>query len=349
MFKYNVGSRAFLPIISYSLSSFYLLGYIFFIELERLPAWISIILIGVPFLGRMLTPFVYSKFTGIFGIERAMISALITMSAISLADSFFINYVFLIITRFSLGVMFGIATSASIELASLSENRKIIGLTMGGWAIGWILSAFLYIGLGSYMFVPGVLSLFLLSLKTRRYNVSKTGNLSFSWKAFVIFFLGFVPAYLMQLVPSMLGDKAFLETVIGYSLSLPAYLLFPTIKRVLSGVIAINAVIVLTAILGYLTLNIGFLAVFTMFGLGLNSLLPILARKVNVEPSKIGPSMNLASFGGLLFPELASLAFSERLMSSLILSISSLAFILLVFLMNRRINVSKKKMLVTVQ
>ncbi|BBG25453.1 hypothetical protein [Sulfuracidifex tepidarius] len=346
MYKYNIGSRAFLPILSYSLSSFYLLGYIFFIELEKLPAWISIILIGVPFLGRMLTPFVYSKFTGIFGIEKGMINALIIMSIISLADSFLINYPFLIVTRFSLGVMFGIATSASIELASLSENRKVIGLTMGGWAIGWILSALLYLGLGTYMFLPGILSLSLLSLKTQRYHVNKLGSLSFSWKAFVIFFLGFVPAYLMQLIPSMLGSKAFVETVIGYSLSLFAYLLFPTIKRVLSGIIVINAVIILTAILGYLTLNIGFLAVFTMFGLGLNSLLPILARKVNVEPSKIGPSMNLASFGGLLFPELTSLAFNDRLMSSLILSISSILFVLLVFLMNRRVNISKKDVIV---
>ncbi len=338
-------SENFLPIISYSLASFYLLGYIFFMTTERFPAWITVVLIGIPFVGRMTTPLLYSRFTKALGVKRTMTVSLTAMTLIALADSFILSYSFLVVTRLLLGVLFGVSTSASIEIASLSGNTKVIGLTMGGWAIGWIFSALFYALLGSLMFIPGILSISLLFVKPRRYGVSKVGALEFSWKAFIIFFLGFVPAYLMEMIPSMLGGKAFIETVMGYSLSLLAYLIFPSIKRVSKALTFILTAIVISGVAGFMSLNIVVLSLFTMLGLGLNSLLPILSRRINVEPSKIGPSMNLASFGGLLFPELVSLCENEELASSIILSISSILLLVFTFLTNRKSSLTKGRMI----
>jgi MFS family permease len=349
MYKHNVAVRGFLPILSYSLSSFFLLGYIFYMEAAKFPTWISVILIGIPFIGRMVTPFVYSRLTFAIGVERSMILSLIYMSLISVIDTFILNYSFLVATRFILGVLFGISTSASIELASLTEDKKIVGLTMAGWAFGWIISVILFESFGSYMFIPGLVTLSLLLLRTERYSVSKVGKISFSWKAFSVFFLGFVPAYVMQLVPSMLGSEAFLETIVGYSLSIFAYLFLPMVKRLTLAITVVALIIVSTAVLGFSTLNLALLSIFTMFGLGLNSLLPIISRMINVEPWKIGPSMNLASFGGLLFPEIISITGDEKLSSTVVVLVTTIAFLLLVFKLQRTSIKSVNRTLISVR
>ncbi len=311
-----------LPVFSYSIATFFLMDFAFFINdivsTLHFSYLESYILLGIPFIGRMLTPFIYSSF-GRIGVPRLALTSITLMAIISLLMGYETYFFELFISRFVIGILFGLATSASIEVASIAKSRIIIGLTMGGWAIGWLLGAVFFallkswelVSIAGIIFVPSVIF-------SRKHNVIspvlRKFHFDFSFKVFIIFLLGFTPAYILEIVPSYLGDIAFEESLIAYSVAVFAYLLLPyminrfSLKKTLYPSLIIVAI---SGVLFFLTRNILMAVIFTAIGLGINSLLPIISRNLNVEPDKIGPSMNFSAVSGFILPVVLTIGYES--------------------------------------
>ena len=157
-----------LPVFSYSIATFFLMDFAFFINdivsTLHFTYLESYILLGIPFVGRMVTPFVYSSF-GRIGVPRLALTSITLMAIISLLMGYETYFFELLISRFVIGILFGLATSAAIEVASITRSRVIVGLTMGGWAIGWLLGAIFFallkswelVSIAGIIFVPAIL------------------------------------------------------------------------------------------------------------------------------------------------------------------------------------------------
>ena len=302
-----------LPVFSYSIATFFLMDFAFFIEdivtTLHFSYIESFILLGIPFIGRMVTPFIYS-YAGRIGVPRLALLSITIMALISFGMGYETTFAELFASRFMIGVFFGLATSASIEVSSITADRKVIGLTMGGWAIGWLLGAIFFMLLGSWELVSIAGIIFAPALLfSRKHNVIspmlQKFHFNFSLKVFIIFLLGFTPAYVLEIVPSYLGSSSFIESIAAYSVAVFAYLLLPAMmtrfslkKTLFSSLIIVG----ISGVLFFATLNLAFAIIFTMFGLGVNSLLPIISRNLNVEADKIGPSMNFSAVAGFIFP-----------------------------------------------
>ena len=329
-----------LPIFSYSVATFFLMDFAFFINdivyTLHFTYIESFILLGIPFIGRMVTPFIYS-YVGRLGVPRLALLSITLMAVISFGMGYETTFIELFASRFIIGIFFGLATSAAIEVSSITGNRKIIGFTMGGWAIGWLMGAIFFMLLGSWelvsiagiVFAPAVLF-------SRKHNVIspmlKKFHFDFSIKVFLVFLLGFTPAYVLEIVPSYLGPSAFIESIVAYSIAVFAYLLLPammirfSLKKTLFSSLIIVAI---SGILFFSTTNIAFAVVFTMFGLGVNSLLPIISKNLNVEADKIGPSMNFSAVAGFIFPVILTMG-NEALNSALAVFIASMFLMLFI-------------------
>ena len=322
-----------LPIFSYSIATFFLMDFAFFIDdivtTLHFSYTESFILLGIPFIGRMVTPFIYS-YAGKIGVPRLALLSITVMALISFGMGYETSFPELFASRFMIGVFFGLATSASIEVSSITRDQKIIGLTMGGWAIGWLLGAIFFMILGSWELVSIAGIIFAPALLfSRKHNIIspmlRKFHFDFSMKVFIIFLLGFTPAYVLEIVPSYLGPSSFIESISAYSVAVFAYLLLPAMmirfslkKTVFSSLIIVG----ISGILFFSTLNIAFAIIFTMFGLGVNSLLPIISRNLNVDPDKIGPSMNFSAVAGFIFPVFLTLG-NEALNAAIAIFIAS--------------------------
>ncbi len=325
-----------LPVFSYSIATFFLMDFAFFINdivsTLHFTYLESYILLGIPFVGRMVTPFVYSSF-GRIGVPRLALTSITLMAIISLLMGYETYFFELLISRFVIGILFGLATSAAIEVASITRSRVIVGLTMGGWAIGWLLGAIFFallkswelVSIAGIIFVPAILF-------SKKHNVISPAlrkfHFDFSFKVFIIFLLGFTPAYILEIVPSYLGSASFKESVIAYSVAVFAYLLLPymltrfSLKKTLYPSLVIVAI---SGILFFLTKDILLAVIFTMVGLGINSLLPIISRNLNVEPDKIGPSMNFSAISGFILPVVLTIGY-ESLNSLVTIAIAMVLF-----------------------
>ncbi|AWR93302.1 hypothetical protein [Acidianus brierleyi] len=191
-----------LPIIGYSLATFYLVGFIFYLKYLHFPIFLDTVLIGIPFIGRMLTPILYPLSVIKYGMEKILYLSLAIMGIISILEEFSDSLIILIIFRFITGVLYGLSTSSAIEMASMTKIRLLIGLTMGGWSIGWIFSALSAFFLSNLMLFTGLISIPFILYPTRRHginlistpvnsistHISKKINIDFSVKAFIIFF-----------------------------------------------------------------------------------------------------------------------------------------------------------------
>ena len=144
------------PIFVYSVATFFLMDFAFFInnivDTLHFTYLESFILLGIPFIGRMATPFVYPPMAKI-GVPRLALLSISIMALISFSMAYENQFIELFISRFIIGILFGTATSAAIETSSFTKNRIVIGLTMGGWAIGWLLAAVLFMFLKSWILV----------------------------------------------------------------------------------------------------------------------------------------------------------------------------------------------------
>ncbi len=327
-----------LPIFSYSIATFFLMDFAFFINdivnTLHFTYIESFILLGIPFIGRMVTPFVYS-YVGKIGIPRLALLSISLMAIISFIMGYETTFIELFASRFIIGIFFGLASSAAIEVSSITGNRKIIGLTMGGWAIGWLIGAIFFMLLGSWELVSIAGIIFVPAfLFSRKHNVIspmlQKFHFDFSIKVFIIFLLGFTPAYVLEIVPSYLGPSSFIESIAAYSFAVFAYLLLPSliIRSSLKKTLYSSLIIVaISAIIFFATTNIVFAVVFTMFGLGVNSLLPIISRNMNIDPGKIGPSMNFSAVAGFIFPVILTIG-NEALNSAIAVFVASILLLL---------------------
>ncbi|MEM0139838.1 MAG: MFS transporter [Ferroplasma sp.] len=329
-----------LPVFTYSIATFFLMDFAFFItdivDTLHFTYLESFILLGIPFIGRMATPFIYSS-AGRMGVARLALLSITIMAIISLAMAFETLFVELFVSRFVIGILFGLATSSAIEVSSTTQNRNIIGLTMGGWALGWLLGAIFFMALGSWelvslagiIFVPAVIF-------SKKHNVIspilKKFHFDFSLKVFVVFLLGFTPAYVLEIIPSYIGAASFEESTIAYTLAIFAYLAIPyfvthySLKKVIYPSLVIVSA---SALLFFGTGNLAFAIIFTVFGLGLNSILPVISRNLNVEASKIGPSMNFSAVAGFIYPVILTLG-DEAFNAEIAITLSAIFMIVFI-------------------
>lgn len=327
-----------LPIFSYSVATFFLMDFAFFINdivtTLHFTYIESFILLGIPFIGRMVTPFVYS-YVGKIGVPRLALLAITSMAIISFIMGYETTFIELFASRFIIGIFFGLATSAAIEVSSITGDRKIIGLTMGGWAIGWLMGAIFFMILGSWELVSIAGIVFAPALLfSRKHNIIspmlKKFHFDFSIKVFLVFLLGFTPAYVLEVVPSYLGPSSFTESIIAYSIAVFAYLLLPaliirfSLKKTLFSSLIIVAI---SGIIFFATTNIVFAVLFTAFGLGVNSLLPIISRNMDIDANKIGPSMNFSAVAGFIFPVVLTIG-NEALNSAIAVFVAAIFLLL---------------------
>ncbi|WP_061950709.1 hypothetical protein [Acidiplasma cupricumulans] len=165
---------------------------------------------------------------------------------------------------------------------------------MGGWAIGWLIAAVFFMFLKSWSLVSLIGIVFVPAIIfSKKHNVIsplvKKFQFDFSFKIFILFILGFTPAYILEVVPSFLGSASLYESIIAYSFAVPAYIILPyLINRISIYKIFYASVVIvsLSGIIFFLTDDIVLAVIFTVFGLGMISLLPIISRNLNVEPKK---------------------------------------------------------------
>ncbi len=336
-----------LPIFVYSVATFFLMDFAFFINnivnTLHFTYFESFILLGIPFIGRMITPFVYSPLAKI-GVPRLALLSVSIMALISFGMAYEGLFIELFLSRFVIGIMFGVATSAAIEVSSFTKNRVVIGLTMGGWAIGWIIAAILFMFLKSWTLVSLVGVVFLPAfIFSKKHNIIsphvRKFHFDFSISVFIVFLLGFTPAYILEVVPTYLGSSSFVESIVAYSIAIVPYLVLPylvnrfSITRIVYSTLF---VILVSGILFFLTGNLIMIVIFTAFGLGMNSLLPIISGKLHIGPEKIGPSMNFSAISGFLLPLIITVGieYLNIIVAILLSSVGMLIFIDLEF--NRR-------------
>ncbi|QXJ33396.1 transporter [Saccharolobus shibatae] len=321
-----------LPVLSFTLSSYFLINFIFYLQYADYTGLVEFLLIGAPFIGRAITPITYPFLMTKMDIERIAYLSLGNMAILDIVEFFMTsNTLVLIPLRVATGILFGLATSAAVELATQSRSKIIVGMTMGGWALGWILAALISFLVGKMILIASSFSLVFFFL-IKRSNTDKRlfsypGNIgiAFSWKALLIFLLGFEPAYILQLTPSLLGESnAIEETIIAYSISFIAYIILPAIRNIRITSLLSSLIIGILGFASFITLKVWILIPFTVLGLGLNSLLPIIIRSMKVEVTKIGPSMNLASLSGFLIPSLVGIGDIE-INSAILTLISSIS------------------------
>ncbi|WP_338600185.1 transporter [Sulfolobus tengchongensis] len=312
--KISLKNVTILPILSFTLSSYYLVNFVFYLQYFKYSTLLEFLLIGAPFIGRALTPLTYPLLVTRMSINRVVYYSLGSMGVIDIIEYFTNSSILLLLLRILTGVLFGLSTSAAVEIATQSKSKIIIGMTMGGWALGWLLAAFITFAIGKYTLIASSFSIiFLLFSKNSNANLrlpinARENRIAFSWEALLIFLLGFEPAYILQIVPSLLGEElAIKETIIAYSISFIAYLALPAIKNIRVISLVSSIIISITGFLAFITLKTWIFIPFTVFGLGFNSLLPIIVRLMGIEVRKIGPSMNLASLSGFLIPSLVSI------------------------------------------
>ncbi|AKA73647.1 transporter [Saccharolobus solfataricus] len=321
-----------LPVLSFTLSSYFLTNFIFYLQYTDYTGLVEFLLIGAPFIGRAITPITYPFLMSRINIERITYLSLGNMAILDILEFFMgTDTLALILLRVATGILFGLATSAAVELATQSRSKIIMGMTMGGWALGWILSALMSFLMGKMVLITSSFSL-VFFLLIKRSNIDKklfsnSGSISiaFSWKALLIFLLGFEPAYILQLIPSLLGENnAIEETIIAYSISFIAYIILPSIGNIRISSLLTSLMIGILGFTSFITLKAWMFIPFTVLGLGLNSLLPIIIKLMKVEVTKIGPSMNLASLSGFLIPSLVSIGDIE-INSAILTLISSIS------------------------
>ncbi|MCY0860138.1 MAG: hypothetical protein OWQ54_06865 [Sulfolobaceae archaeon] len=294
-------------VIAYSLTAFSLLNFSFFLKFVNYSPIDYSILLGIPFVGRMLTPILYPISVRQLGMARVLSISTAISGLISVAEEFTVeNFPVVLIERFIIGVMFGLSLSSAVELASFERSKTITGLTLSGWAIGFLIAALSYEILGKWMLLTGILAIPMIFIKGRRYGINTFSkiNLAFSLKGFIMSFLAFEPAYALTLVPLMINDS-FEESIIAYSIAIIAYIILPKVESYFKELVI--AIGVLGAI-SFLTLSVPIISIFTALGLGFISIIPSIAYKKGISPRDLGPSMNLASIGGLIFPTVIEIA-----------------------------------------
>ncbi|BAB59398.1 hypothetical protein [Thermoplasma volcanium GSS1] len=333
--KYGYTSEL-MAIIGYTIPTFILVMpafYTSYISNEfQIPYYTVFIIIGSPFIGRFLGAYLYSKFRF---LGTPFSYSMFAIGILSIAMAFEKSVTMMAMDRFLIGISFGIVTSFAVEVAVRTRNQIVIGLTTGGWALGWILSAIvsMYMPFKYALLVSGIsIPLSLLGLLIRNVpigHVISTG-FNFSPYSFLIYFLAFEPAFVLEIAPKLLGSTAFVESLIAYLVAIPAYMVFPILgKRYgFKNMIYVTSVVtIISSIFFFIFLSLEAAVVFTVMGLTVNAIIPGFLRSSNIDPEKIGPSLNFSAINGFITPTLVYVIGYPRY-SSLSLTLLSMTLLL---------------------
>ncbi len=330
----NKQTIAFTSVISYTLATYVLVAPAFTVNQFTLPQWLSFMIVSIPFGGRIIGSLLYQRLVSIIGSRLTYLISILALGLFSLGSS--INIVAVLISlRLLVGVAFGIATSLAVEQAMRSENKIIIALTMSGWAFGWIMGAFSYLELKdwSLIAISGIITIpfSLLYRGLLNFNVEENKFSLPSLSSILIFFFSFEPAFVLQLAPSIVEDENGISwLILGYIVSIPMYILMPSISRFLGETktaIIYTSTSAITGVLFFVTSLPYILVIFTAFGLGINAIAPRLASVYGATARSVGIALNTAAIGGVIVPVVASL--NIKIIASLFTALSMVVLLIL--------------------
>ena len=292
------------PMMEYALSTYILVLPTFVITQFHFSPTVAFIIASIPFSGRILGALIYQYLVRAIGSRITVITSLIFLGIFSAFDGITSNVQFLAISRFLIGVFFGISTSIAVSKAIMSRSRMATGLTMGGWAIGWIGGSIAYfvLRLWEFIAISGLITIPLaFTIKTdfrqREIRYQFPPILSI-----LVYFLSFEPSFALTLAPyilEQLGENVMLFMVTSYLLSLPFYLFGYKLDRYFEYMLMIVA---LSAFLFFYLKVPEALLVFTALGLGINSISPIIAQRYGANALNSGIAVNIAAIGGTIIP-----------------------------------------------
>lgn len=153
---------------------------------------------------------------------------------------------------------------------------------------------------------------------------------NFSLYGFLIYFLAFEPAFVLQIIPQVFGSQAFLESEIAYFLTVPAYMTFPIIAKRYGfrrAVYSIASLSIALSIFAFMYLNFYAAIIFTVFGLAVNAVITGFLRDEDLSPEKIGPSMNFSAINGFIVPTMIYLIGYIRV-SAVAITVVSMALLI---------------------
>ncbi|NON62820.1 transporter [Acidianus sp. RZ1] len=326
------------PLITYALATFILVLPSFTVTQFSLPEWLSFLIVSIPFGGRVVGSIMYQRIVSLIGSRSTFAISMALLGSLSLASTVR-DVMLLIIVRLAVGIAFGIATSLAVETATRKGSRTLTALTMSGWAFGWIFGAFDYILLKEWYLIAisGIISIpFVLirnsyeDFKTIKIKTSRPSILSIA-----AFFLSFEPAFVLQLAPSIVQSSGMEWLIFGYIVSIPMYLLVPSLSSLLGEVrttMVYTFIASMSGVLFFYFAQVPALIVFTAFGLGINSLAPRIAAMYGANPRTMGTALNSAALGGVIVPVISS--FDIRVYAS-IFTVSSLCLLAVMALKKR--------------
>ncbi|TRN00353.1 transporter [Sulfolobus sp. F1] len=295
-------------ILSYSIPTFVLVYPSFFIPMlaKHFPYWEAFLLLSLPFLGRVFGSVLYQFF-------RSYTIPFILLSLLTFLQS---NLLLIFPVRFLIGVLFGLLTSYAVDNAVKSSNNLILGLTTGGWSIGWVLSYIAYQFLHSFYEINLFASVLILSLSFlgigQPLKVLKARvNFSFPKVSSVLIYLSVLtPAFALEVIPSIL-EKINLTWLIlpAYVLSIIAYLGLPIIgqRMGIRKCVIVTMIVMLLSGLSTFLLYPYMLLPFTIFGLGILSIVPKYLDLRGEKSERLGMALNIGSIAGIAIPTLYSL------------------------------------------
>ncbi|WP_369609308.1 transporter [Sulfurisphaera javensis] len=325
-------SNAIESFLAYTLPTYILVLPTFVINQLNLPTWIAFTIASIPFSGRIAGALIYQYLLKILGSRIVIYLSFSSLGILSATDGIFHNAIYLLISRFLIGVFFGISTSIAINEALLTRSKFITSLTMSGWAVGWMGGSIAYALLHYWelIAISGLITLpFTLTYKS---NI-KTSNVRYQFPpllAILTYFLAFEPAFALTLAPYVLeklGDDVLVYMIISYSLSIPIYLLGAKLERFLSMLLV--GIIVSGILFFYFNISEA-LFIFTALGLGINAIAPTIAQRYGANPLNAGIALNIAAIGGTIIP----IVFSNSIKSISILTL--ITMIILLFLERAR-------------
>jgi len=268
------------PLIEYALPTYILVLPTFVINQLNLPPTIAFMVASIPFSGRIVGALFYQYLIKVVGSRITVIASLVSLGVLSAFDGLISNLQFLVLSRFLVGVFFGISTSIGVSEAIMSRSRITTGLTMGGWAVGWIGGSIAYFALHLWEFIAiSGLTTIPLTLMIRTNFKEREVRFQFpKVLPILVYFLSFEPAFALTLAPYVLeelGENVMVFMVISYSLSLPFYLFGYKIGKYFEYVLL---AIALSSFLFFYFEIPESLLVFTALGLGINSVAPSIAH-----------------------------------------------------------------------
>jgi len=321
--------------IEYALPTYVLVLPTFVINQLHLPPTIAFMIASTPFTGRIVGALFYQYLVRVIGSRITVIASLISLGIISAFDGLISNVQFLVISRFLIGVFFGISTSIAVSEAVISRNRIITGLTMGGWAVGWIGGSIAYFALHLWEFIAisGLVTIPLAFAIKTNFRQREVRYQFPTILPILVYFLSFEPSFALTLAPyilEQLGENVMLFMVISYSLSIPFYLFGYKLDKYFEYMLI---AIALSSFLFFYFKIPDALLIFTALGLGINSISPIIAQRYGANALNSGIAVNIAAIGGTVIP----VVFSQDIKDVAFLILFSMLILLIIEKESRKI------------